>query len=134
MLDIRDTVRCLQIAIDNPAEKGEMRVFNQITETWSVNEIADIVVAQGNKLGLDVQKVNIPNPRTEKEEHYYNVKCDKLKELGLEPHLLSENLIDSLLTFAMDYKDRCNLELIKPAVQWKESGITDKIAKAVIGG
>lgn len=106
MLDIRDTVKCLQIAIDNPAQKGESRVFNQITETWSVNEIADIVVAQGNKLGLDVSKINIPNPRTEAESHYYNVKCEKLKELGLTPHLLSDNLIESLLTFAMDYKHR----------------------------
>ena len=81
-----------------------------------------------------MSKINIPNPRTEAETHYYNVKCDKLKELGLTPHLLSDNLIESLLTFAMDYKHRCNLELIKPAVQWKESGIKDNIAKAVVGG
>lgn len=54
-LDIRDTVRCIQLAIDNPAKKGEMRVFNQITEMWSVNQLAELVTTEGNKLGLNVQ-------------------------------------------------------------------------------
>lgn len=54
-LDIRDTVRCIQLAIDNPAKKGEMRVFNQITEMWSVNQLAELVTTEGKKLGLDVQ-------------------------------------------------------------------------------
>ncbi len=54
-LDIRDTVRCIQLAVDNPARNGEMRVFNQFTEQWSVNQLADIVQREGRKLGLDVQ-------------------------------------------------------------------------------
>ena len=54
-LDIRDTVRCIQLAIDNPAAKGEMRVFNQITEMWSVNQLAELVTSEGKKLGLDVE-------------------------------------------------------------------------------
>jgi nucleoside-diphosphate-sugar epimerase len=54
-LDIRDTVRCIQLAIDNPASKGEMRVFNQITEMWSVNDLAALVTSEGKKLGLDVE-------------------------------------------------------------------------------
>lgn len=58
-LDIRDTVRCIQLAIDNPAAKGEMRVFNQITEMWSVNQLAELVTKEGAKLGLDVQ---VPPP------------------------------------------------------------------------
>ena len=60
-LDIRDTVRCIQLAIDNPADKGEMRVFNQITEMWSVNQLAELVTKEGAKLGLDVQ-VRTPSP------------------------------------------------------------------------
>jgi nucleoside-diphosphate-sugar epimerase len=54
-LDIRDTVRCIQLAIDNPAQKGEMRVFNQITEMWSVNQLAELVRKEGQKFGLDVE-------------------------------------------------------------------------------
>lgn len=132
-LDIRDTVRCVQIAIDNPANKGEMRVFNQFTEQFSVNDLAQIVTTEGAKLGLQVQTVSIPNPRVEAEEHYYNAKCTKLRDLGLEPHFLSDNMIDSLLSFVIENKDRVNMELIKPAVDWRKSGASDALTSAAIG-
>ena len=48
-------VRCIQIAVDNPAAKGEFRVFNQFTEQFSVNELAALVKQQGAQAGLDVQ-------------------------------------------------------------------------------
>ncbi len=48
-------VRCIQLAVDNPADRGEMRVFNQFTEQFSVNDIASIVKKAGSKIGLDVQ-------------------------------------------------------------------------------
>lgn len=121
-LDIRDTVRCIQIAIDNPAEAGEFRVFNQFTEQFSVNQLADIVKRGGAKLGLDVKVQSVPNPRVEAEEHYYNAKHTQLLELGLEPHLLGDNIIDSLLNYAIDNKSRVDLELIKPAVDWRKTG------------
>lgn len=123
-LDIRDTVRCIQIAIDNPASRGEMRVFNQFTEQFSVNQLAEIVGREGKKLGLDVKVINVPNPRVELEEHYYNAKHSKLEELGLKPHLLQDSVVDSLLDFAIQYKDRCRLDLIKPAVDWRKSPVT----------
>ncbi|KAK9818139.1 hypothetical protein WJX72_007709 [[Myrmecia] bisecta] len=118
-LDIRDTVRCVQLAIDTPADRGEFRVFNQFTEQFSVNDIAKIVNREGDKLGLNVQVSSVPNPRVEAEEHYYNAKHSKLEELGLQPHLLGENLMESLLGFALEYKDRVDLNLIKPAVDWR---------------
>eukprot|EP00877_Chromochloris_zofingiensis_P014119 jgi/Chrzof1/8961/Cz03g31030.t1_SQD1[v5.2] len=121
-LDIRDTVRCIQIAIDNPANKGEFRVFNQFTEQFSVNQLADIVSREGKKLGLNVEVKTYPNPRVEAEEHYYNAKCSKLQDLGLEPHLLGDSVMDSLLEFAVQYKDRVKMELIKPAVDWRKAG------------
>jgi len=129
-LDIRDTVRCIQIAIDNAANKGEMRVFNQFTEMWSVNDLADMVTKEGNRLGLNVQKSNVPNPRVESEEHYYNAKNTKLQDLGLKPHLLQDSMVDSLLEFAIQYKDRVRTELIKPAVDWRKSGTNPKVASA----
>lgn len=122
-LDIRDTVRCIQIAIDNPANKGEFRVFNQFTEQFSVNQLADIVTREGKKLGLNVEVNHVPNPRVEAEEHYYNAKHSKLQDLGLQPHLLQDSMIDSLLEFVIEHKDRCKMELIKPAVDWRKAGV-----------
>ncbi|KAK9836030.1 hypothetical protein WJX81_007494 [Elliptochloris bilobata] len=133
-LDIRDTVRCIQIAIDNPAAKGEFRVFNQFTEQFSVNELAAIVQQQGAKAGLDVQVKSVPNPRVEAEDHYYNAKHTRLMELGLQPHLLSDNLIDSLLKFALQYKDRINTDLIKPAVDWRKTPVSSGTMQAAVAG
>ncbi|RLM99119.1 hypothetical protein C2845_PM06G23140 [Panicum miliaceum] len=121
-LDIRDTVQCVELAIANPAKPGEFRVFNQFTEQFSVNDLAKLVTAAGAKLGLDVQTKSVPNPRVEAEEHYYNAKHTKLIELGLEPHLLSDSLLDSLLNFAVQYKDRVDTAQIMPSVSWKKMG------------
>ena len=121
-LDIRDTVQCVELAIANPAKPGEFRVFNQFTEQFSVNELAKLVTAAGAKLGLEVQTKSVPNPRVEAEEHYYNAKHTKLIELGLVPHLLSDSLLDSLLNFAIQYKDRVDTAQIMPSVLWKKMG------------
>lgn len=121
-LDIRDTVQCVELAIANPAKPGEFRVFNQFTEQFSVNELAKLVTAAGAKLGLEVETKSIPNPRVEAEEHYYNAKHTKLIELGLVPHLLSDSLLDSLLNFAIQYKDRVDTAQIMPSVSWKKMG------------
>ena len=123
-LDIRDTVQCIELAISNPASHGEFRVFNQFTEQFSVNDLAKIVAQAGQKLGLDVKAISVPNPRVEAEEHYYNAKHTKLAELGLKPHLLSDALLDSLLNFAIKYADRVDKAQIMPAVSWKKAGVT----------
>jgi hypothetical protein len=106
-LDIRDTVRCIQLAVDNVAGSGEFRVYNQFTEQFSVNDLARIVTAGGAKLGLTVTSKSVPNPRTEMEEHYYNAKHSKLEALGLKPHLLGDNIIDSLLKYVLTLKWLC---------------------------
>lgn len=129
-LDIRDTVQCVELAIANPAQRGEFRVFNQFTEQFSVNELASLVTKAGAKLGLDVKTVSVPNPRVEAEEHYYNAKHTKLIELGLEPHLLSDSLIDSLLNFAITFKNRVDTKQIMPSVSWKKIGVKPKTLAA----
>ena len=91
-LDIRDTVRCVELACNNPAASGEFRVFNQFTERFSILDIAHQVHAAGKKIGLDVAITHLPDPRVEAEEHYYNAKHSKLIDLGLQPHLLSDAL------------------------------------------
>ena len=118
-LDIRDTVRCVEIAINNPADAGEFRVFNQFTEMFSVADLAMTVKKAGNSLGLDVEINHLENPRVEAEDHYFNAKNTSLLGLGLEPHYLSDSLIDSLLNFAMKYKGRVDKSQILPKVQWR---------------
>ncbi|KAF3789633.1 UDP-sulfoquinovose synthase [Nymphaea thermarum] len=129
-LDIRDTVQCVEIAIANPASPGEFRVFNQFTEQFSVNELAEAVTKAGEKLGLEVRTISVPNPRVEAEEHYYNAKHTKLIELGLKPHLLSDSLLDSLLIFAMKFSDRVDKEQIMPTVSWKKIGVKPRTVVA----
>jgi UDP-sulfoquinovose synthase len=117
-LDIRDTVRCIELAIANPAEPGEFRVFNQFTELFSVGDLAMMVKKAGNALGLNVDINHIENPRVEKEEHYFNAKNTKLLDLGLQPHFLSDSLLDSLLNFAVKYQHRVDHKQILPKVSW----------------
>ncbi|MFO8040593.1 MAG: NAD-dependent epimerase/dehydratase family protein [Sodalinema sp.] len=119
LLDIRDTVRCIEIAVENPADAGEFRVFNQFTEMFSVADLAVKVQQAGASLGLKVNIDNLENPRVELEDHYFNAKNTKLIDLGLQPHTLSESLLDSLLNFAIKYKDRVDKDQILPKVRWR---------------
>lgn len=129
-LDIRDTVQCVELAIANPAQRGEFRVFNQFTEQFSVRDLAALVTKAGEKLGLKVETISVPNPRVEAEEHYYNAKHTKLIELGLKPHFLSDSLLDSLLNFAVQYRDLVDTKQIMPSVSWKRIGVKPLTVKA----
>jgi UDP-sulfoquinovose synthase len=120
-LDIRDTVRCIEIACLNPAKPGEFRVFNQFTEQFNVLELAKMVQVSGKELGLKVEIEHLPDPRVELESHYYNARHSKLVELGLEPHSLSESLLDSLINIAIRYKDRIDATQFVPTVNWRNA-------------
>jgi UDP-sulfoquinovose synthase len=120
-LDIRDTVRCVEIACLNPAAPGECRVFNQFTEQFSVLEIAKLVQAAGRKMGLSVTIEELPDPRVESEEHYYNAKHSKLIDLGLQPHMLSDSLLDSLMNIAIRYRDQIDTAMFLPQVNWRNA-------------
>jgi UDP-sulfoquinovose synthase len=119
-LDIRDTVRCVELACLNPAAPGECRVFNQFTEQFSVLEIAKLVQAAGQKMGLDVTVDQLPDPRVESEGHYYNAKHSKLIDLGLKPHLLSDSLLDSLMNIGIRYRDQIDTAMFLPQVDWRK--------------
>jgi len=120
-LDIRDTVRCIEIACLNPAARGEFRVFNQFTEQFCVLDLARMVKEAGRKLGFEVRLNHLPDPRVEAEEHYYNARHTKLVELGLKPHFLSHSLLDSLMNIAMRYRERIDISKIMPQVNWREA-------------
>jgi UDP-sulfoquinovose synthase len=119
-LDIRDTVRCVELACLNPAGRGEFRVFNQFTEQFSVLDLAENVKAVAGKMGIKVEIDHLPDPRVEAEAHYYNAKHSRLRDLGLEPHLLSDSLVDSLIGIAMRYRDRIDASLFAPQVNWRK--------------
>jgi UDP-sulfoquinovose synthase len=119
-LDIRDTVRCVELACLNPAARGECRVYNQFTEQFSVLDIALKVREAGKDLGIKVEIDHIPDPRVEAEQHYYNAKHSKLLDLGLQPHYLSDSLLDSLMNIALKYRDRVDPTIMLPQVNWRE--------------
>jgi len=119
-LNIKDTLQCLRLSIENPAANGELRIFNQFVETFSVNDIAELVRKSGSRLGLDVQVQNLPNPRKEMEEHYYNPAHTGLLELGLQPHFLDDAAIDDMMRLIMSYEDRIQKDCIFRDVKWKK--------------
>lgn len=118
-LNIKDTVRCVEIAAENPADKGEFRVFNQFTESFSVLELAQKIQNVAKDLGIDVEVSNLENPRVEKEEHYYNAVNTALIDLGLEPHLLTDDVLKEILEYCLEYKDRIIVDNVLPQVTWK---------------
>jgi UDP-sulfoquinovose synthase len=120
-LDIRDTVRCIELACLNPAEPGECRVFNQFTEQFSVLQLAEMVQTAALKLGIRIDVEHLPAPRVESEQHYYNAKHSRLIDLGLKPHYLSDSLLDSLMNIAIRYQDRIDTSLFMPQVQWRNT-------------
>jgi UDP-sulfoquinovose synthase len=116
LIDIRDTVECIRLAVEHPAEPGEFRVFNQLTESLPVAGIAELVA---DRFPGPVQIEQLENPRTEAPEHYYNVKHTGLVELGLEPHLLSDTLIESMFDIVGANKHRVNMDKLRPTVRWR---------------
>ena len=120
-LSIRDTLRCVELSILNPPQAGEYRVFNQFTETFNVLALAQMVKAQSEKLGLKVQINHLKNPRVEAEQHYYNPKHTKLIELGLQPRLLSDELLQSMVKRVQEHAHRIKRDIILPQVTWEGS-------------
>jgi UDP-sulfoquinovose synthase len=129
-LNILDTLRCVELATLNPAAPGEYRVFNQFTEQFSVNELAEIVERAGQEYGLGVRVGPIENPRVEKEEHYYNAKHSKLLDLGLKPHYLSETLVESIFAEIEKYRDRVITKAIMPKTKWRPE---PRVKESVVG-
>jgi UDP-sulfoquinovose synthase len=126
-LDIRDTLACVELACLNPPPLGTYEVYNQFTEQFSVQELADMVAEGARKLGWEPIIENITNPRIELEEHYYNAKHTKLLDLGLQPHLLSDTLIDGLLETVKGHADRVNKRLLYPRHNWKQGLLEEEV-------
>jgi UDP-sulfoquinovose synthase len=120
-LNIVDTLQCVELAASNPPAAGEYRVFNQFTEQFSIVQLAEKVREAGAHHGLGVAVEHLENPRVELEDHYYNAAHTKLMDLGLRPHLLSETLIESMISTIERYKDRVIPDHIMPSTRWRPS-------------
>ncbi len=119
-LHLKDALQCVQLAVETPADEGELRVFNQFVETFSVNDLAAHVQASGKRLGMNVEVKNLPNPRKEMEEHYYNPVHTGLLDLGLKPTKLTDDVMDEMMNITLRYKDSIVDERIFRGVQWKK--------------
>jgi len=117
-INLRDTLQCVYLAAMNPPKEGELRIYNQITETFTVNELAEKVKRVGEKLGYKVEIQHLPNPRKEAEEHYYNPKYTGLLELGLKPHYLTDEVLEGMFRIVEKYKDNIKTYRIFRGIKW----------------
>lgn len=117
-LNIRDTLNCVRLSLEKPANNGELRIFNQITETFTVNELAGMVKTAGDSLGLNVQIKPIENPRKEEEEHYYNPRFTGLMDLGLTPNYLTNDFLIQLIEYVLQHKDKIKNQQIFRCIKW----------------
>jgi UDP-sulfoquinovose synthase len=126
-LNIRDTLQCVELAVENPARLGEYRVFNQFTEQFSVADLAALVARSAADIGIEVEVRSFPNPRVEAESHYYNATHTKLYDLGLRPRLLGEELVLSMLRTIDRYKHRVIERAILPTTRWKPGELEGEV-------
>jgi UDP-sulfoquinovose synthase len=128
MLNIRDTLACVTLALENPAAAGEFRVFNQFTESFSVRDMAALV----QRASAEPVRIaeGLDNPRVEHEEHYFHAANTKLLDLGLEPHLLTDSVIGGILSLVERHRDRVDVAAIAPTVQWRSRASTLKTSNA----
>lgn len=117
-LNINDTLQCVHISEQKPAKKNELRIFNQIMETFSANDIAEMVARVGKDRGHNVQINHISNPRIEKEEHYYNPTYQGLIEQGVVPHYLTDNVLNRMFEVVEQYKKNIRKETIFKGIKW----------------
>jgi UDP-sulfoquinovose synthase len=117
-LNLRDTLACVALAAAHPPRPGELRILNQFTETFSVNQLAHRVKSVGETLGLTIKIDHIENPRKEAEEHYYNPAHSGLLELGLKPHYMTDEVIGSMLERVLRYREKIVAKRILPRVRW----------------
>jgi UDP-sulfoquinovose synthase len=118
-IDIRDTMSCIELAILNPPKPGEYRVFNQLTEQFTLVDVAGKVAEVARGMGYPALLENLPNPRVEAEQHYYRTVHTGLERLGLQPHLLDEQSISTLLVLAARHVSRADPAVLAPRIDWR---------------
>jgi UDP-sulfoquinovose synthase len=119
-LPLRDSMQCLTLAIENPADEGEYRVFNQFEEVYSVTELANKVSKVGKAAGLDVNIANYQNPRIEAQDHHYSPEHQNLLDLGYKPTTDMDAEIATMFEDLIIQKDRIAeyRDALIPDIRW----------------
>ncbi|OQY15472.1 MAG: NAD-dependent dehydratase [Desulfobacterium sp. 4572_20] len=117
-LNITDTLQCVRASEKTPAKKGELRILNQIMETFSVNDLAEKVREVGIKLGYEVKIDHLENPRKEAEDHYYNPTYHGLIDLGVKPHYLTHHVLERMFQIVEQYKSNIRKDVIFKNIKW----------------
>ena len=118
-INLIDSINCIELALKNPPKEG-MRILNQFTETFTVNQLAKKIKKAAKNFKINVKIESLKNPRQEKEKHYYNPKFTGLKKLGLKPTLMTEKLLINMLNLVIKYKSKINQKIILPRVSWNK--------------
>jgi UDP-sulfoquinovose synthase len=118
---LRDSMKCLTIALENPPEEGEYRVFNQFDEVYNIYELAEEVKNAAKKEGIDAEIQNVVNPRMELEEHYYNPDNNNLRELGFKPTKMLPDELSIILKDLKRFRERIEAkkDIILPKIKWR---------------
>ena len=114
------TIKCIEIAINNPAKKFEFRVFNQYTEVLSINDIAEKVIKASSLNGIKIIHTNIKNPRVEEEDHYYKPSNTSLISLGLNPIKINDDVLTEMIKKVLKHKDRILINTVMPNIKWQK--------------
>jgi UDP-sulfoquinovose synthase len=114
-IHLGDTVRCIQLALENPPESGDrVNVYNQMTETHRLRDLATLV---SDRTGAEIDYVQ--NPRNEAAENDLHVRNDRFLDLGLEPTTLSDGLLEEVTEIASKYAHRCDISKIPSTSLWR---------------
>jgi UDP-sulfoquinovose synthase len=119
-LPLSDSMQCLTIAVENPPNQGEYRVFNQFQNCYSIEELALMVQKVALNCGIPAEIVRYDNPRKELEYHYYNPDRDHLLKLGYQPTHNIEPVIQMMLQDLLEHKTRIlqKKTVLIPDIRW----------------
>ena len=118
---LRDSIKCMTLALENPPDEGEYRVFNQFDECYSINSLVLEVCKAARSLGLDPSIIDLTNPRVETEKHYYNPDMNHLPDLGFIPAQSLQEELALTLEILMMYRERIEFkkDSIMPKIKWR---------------